>query len=267
MTDAAHDIDTLTPERIHSIAEKLFSPRRSQLVRCLAQVTTASEKAVAEALVIDPVDKLKAARQLVQTSDGAWPGVASGREAWETIAPVEWVGATHRRFERGGEAPASVGDAVALASDPEGVSAAEALVRQFASMADRALSLEIPTETVGWRIVDPRRFRARFCARSTGKTGDALFRAWCTKHKLAPKDLQNTTISADLVLPLQALQAAIIRQWGPVAWDVVALLKWHDMTSVLRIPSPFAPLIALWESGYGFDELVDGRAILVAPTV
>ncbi len=259
--------DVLTPERVREFTEKLFRPHRPALVRCLAQVTSASEKAVISALEVDPPDKLKAAKQLVQTSDGAWPGVSSAREAWETIAPIGWVGETHRRFERGGESPASVADAVAIGCDPVGVAAAEALARQFASEADRLLKLDPPTQQVGWRVVDPRKFRARFCARSSGQTGDALFRALCAAHKIDSGILQRITVSAELIGPLQELQLHAMRQWGPVVLDLVVLLKWHDMACALNIPSPFEPLVSLWECGYALDELVHGRAILVAPPV
>jgi hypothetical protein len=227
-------------------------------------VTTASEKAVITALEIDPPDKLKAARQLVQTVDSAWPGVTSGKEAWETIAPSEWTQHAHRRFERGGEAPASVGDAVAIASDPEGIVAAEALAKQFLSLASRALKLDASPPLVCWRVTEPKKFRARFCSRSATYTGDSLYRALSTSAT-AVTERARFSMQPDLATALQTLQVTVARQWGPVAWDICALLKWHEMSGALGIESPFDALIALWESGYALDDVEPERIVLVAP--
>jgi hypothetical protein len=255
-------------ERIRSLATKVLAPARPSLVSCLSQITKAHPERVKSALEVDPKDKFKAALSLVVSTESRWEGPATGREAWETIAPVQWLNDERRRFERGGEAPATVRDAVTLACDPSGVSTAEALARSFASRCHRALETGRAGEQIAWRFVEPRRFRARFCARSQQRSGEEVFNAICgARRDQGGREARSSALPPEIAAELDALRARLMRRVGPSSWDVVATLQWHSRLVAFEIPSPFDELIALWETGYALDELGDERTVLAAPSV
>jgi hypothetical protein len=254
-------------DRIRTLGDKILRPSRPELVRCLASVTCARASDVASALEIDPKDKFKAALALVVTADGSWQGPTTGREAWETVAPTEWLADDRRRFERGGESPGTVRDAVTLASDPSGVTTAESLARTFASKAHALLKTAHAPQAVGWRFVDPKRFRARFCARAQDRTGEQLFAAACAASTAKGDEALRAGLETDIDAAVSALRDAVLKHTGPVAWDVAALVGWHARLVSFGIDSPFDAVIALWELGYALDELADERTVLVAPSV
>jgi hypothetical protein len=259
--------DDFDIDRFRALPSRVFAPRREGLVRCLSRVTTARESDVASALEVDPRDKFKAALSLVVSAEGAWPGPASGREAWETVAPLEWLDDDRRRFERGGEAPATVRDAVTIACDPEGIASAEALARTFALECHRLLNTGESSHAVGWKIVDPKRFRSRFCARAMARSGDEVFAAACKAHKSGGDDALASATPPALARDLDALRRELVARAGPVGWDVSALLAWNARLHAHSVPSPFETALSIWELGYALDELADGRVILAAPSV
>lgn len=254
-------------ERVRALSEKVLNPTRPALVACLARVTCAREADVESALAVDPKDKFKAALSLVVTADASWQGPTTGREAWETVAPTEWLADERRRFERSGESPATVRDAVALASDPSGVATVESLARSFAMKAHALLKTGHAPSSVGWKFVDARRYRSRFCARAQDRTGDQLFAAACAGVGTKGEEALRSSVASHLDGELTALRGALLKRLGPVAWDVVALVGWHARLVAHGIDSPFDPLLALWELGYALDEVADERTVLVAPAV
>lgn len=258
------DADT---QRVRALADRVLEPSRPELVSCLARVTCAKADDIASALEIDPKDKFKAALSLVVTADASWQGPTTGREAWETVAPTEWLSDERRRFERSGESPATVRDAVALASDPSGVTAAESLARTFSSRAHGLLKTAHAPLSVGWRVVDPKRYRSKFCARAQARSGDQVFAAACNAAPKTGGDALRSVISAELDVELATLRASVLKRVGPIAWDVVALVGWHIRLASNDVDSPFDALLALWELGYALDELADERIVLVAPAV
>lgn len=255
-------------ERVRSIADRVFRPARPLLARCLAQVTTAPQAMIERELEVDPKDPFAAALALVVRPDEGWNGPTSGREAWETVAPMEWLSDDRRRFERSGEAPLTVRNAVALASDPEGVIAAENLARSFADRCHGLLRTGVSTQSVGWQFVDARRYRSRFCARAKARSGDQIFAAACDRVNQESADRARTSALTPAVTEaIDAVRARVLSKVGPVAWDASALLGWHLRLIAHEIPSPFEPLVALWELGYALDELTDERTVLVAANV
>jgi hypothetical protein len=260
------DIDDVA--RYRALAARVLKPTRARLARCLSQVTTAPEEAIARELEVDPKDKFKAALSLVVTAEGGWAGPASAREAWETVAPMEWLDDDRRRFERGGEAPATVRDAVTLASDPEGVSTAETLARTFAGQCHALLKTGQSGQSIGWKFVDPKRYRSRFCARAQARSGEMIFNAaYANPATKRGGEVQKATLPSTVTAELEAIRNELIRSVGPVAWDVVALVGWHLRLVAHEIESPFEPLLSLWELGYALDELTDERTVLAAPSI
>lgn len=260
------DLDDLA--RFRALAARVLKPSRPALASCLSKVTTAPEDAIARELEVDPKDKFKAALSLVVTADGAWAGPASAREAWETVAPMEWIGDDRRRFERGGEAPPTVRDAVTLACDPEGVSTAETLARTFAGKCHSLFKTGRTGQELGWKFVDPKRYRSRFCARAQARSGEMVFNAACAQPSARRGgEAQKATLPESVTRELDEVRNGLIRSVGPVAWDVVALIGWHLRLVTHEIESPFEPLLSLWEIGYALDELADERTILAAPSI
>jgi hypothetical protein len=255
-------------ERFRALPSRVFKPARPSLAACLSRVTTAPEDAIARELELDPRDKFKAALGLVVDAAEAWAGPASAREAWETVAPMEWLGDERRRFERGGEAPPTVRDAVAIASDPEGISTAETLARSFAQSCHGLLQSARTGQDIGWKVVDPKRFRSRFCARAQARSGELVFVAACdASTSTGGAEAKRSSVPQSINSELDAIRNALIRSAGPVAWDVVALLGWHLRLIGHGVRSPFEPLVSLWELGYALDELADERTVLAAPTI
>lgn len=219
-------------------------------------------------LEVEPKDPFAAALALVVRVDEGWNGPTSGREAWETVAPMEWLSDDRRRFERSGEAPLTVRNAVALASDPEGVSAAETLARSFANECHGLLATGVSSASIGWQFVDVRRYRSRFCARARARSGEMIFAAACDRVKKESAERARTSALTPAVTEaIDAVRAQVLSRIGPVAWDVSALLGWHLRLLSHEIPSPFESLVALWELGYALDELTDERTVLVASNV
>lgn len=257
-------------------------------------------------------------------------GVEDPRRAWSALrgaglVPPHWDNGKERRFLRDplrerswGDrdhraTPPTVAACLALASDPEGAAAAEALAGVVAERLalwpitlarlprkrlDRALKrfagVRLPRRTLEprflWRCVSPRAWEvsrdsalrpheaahlasggARFI-----EIGDS-FDAPRWGPACLPTSLRDR-VGSD-VTRLVEDQVAGARAWkAAVAEDRVVPPDSAALRSVLlpfppalvgrrfaELPDPFAPLLALWATGYALESIEDRTLVLIAP--
>lgn len=172
----------------------------------------------------------------------------TGAEAWETLAareriPMAWVGDDARRFVVDPDAldvaPASPDDALAFATDVDGVARAEDLARELLSRM-RAFGLPQPPR-VAWRVVDPAFWTPR--------------RGW---HLTAALPAARAS----------AVGVATPDDASPPWWSLARFdVSWADAWSRAPdgLPNAMEPLAAIWMLGYALDAVTDDVAVLVAP--
>lgn len=251
------DIETFTEQHA-----RVFCPARTDLIAVLSRATTARPEDIARALEIKPRDALAATLSLVVDQGKSWPGMTSASEAWEMLAPAEWLGDELREFDGGQRVPPSVRAVICLLSDVQGVVAAEALVREFASrLAERLQRPSMPT-CVQWRFAEPRTFRSAALA----PKGDVCMAAEAVLRS-AGRDLGALTRSPVHEPALQALMLQLVARLGPSVHDVTTLLRMHTAISDERSESILSPLVSLWLSGYALDRVTEHALVMVCPWV
>lgn len=243
----------------------VFAPARPRALACLRTLTAAPESVCREVLSEDPPDPIAGVIARRHARRGvAFEGPVDLREAWEMVAPEPWIGDARRAFTtpawgRPGDAPASHLDALLLASDPAGVTAAESLAadalrRMIAAGVE--VGVTAATAKMIWWCESPERFRPRFHVDAeSARRVEALLGG-------APGEVatRRAAKAAD------ELRRALAPRVGGCAWDAAELLRWSLLCEPLGERNPFTPLWAIWESGYAFDGFVPEGCVLVAPS-
>lgn len=265
-----------------ALAARIFRPRRTRLLECVQRLTGAPEEVCRRSIVTGRGDPLLFFTQGWQTSLGPQSFARpSGAEAWEMLAPSGWMGEPRRGFGSSFtdalETPPDVRTALALCADPCGVATAESLAREaIARLARRGC---VVADRVIWRVLEPMIFRPRF-SRGSGPNEicgrdlyDSLTGVSPTPGGLRLK-YQRARRDASLAAALEAARraSAPVRnetvRVGPCADDVADMVEWEVLARLQNLAeSPFAPLVALWETGYGIDQIASGGITLVGSWV
>ncbi len=185
------------------------------------------------------------------------------RQANEVVAkPVRHV------VDEAKSVPHTLRDCIALASDGPGITAAESLVREVVK---RLNVWGLPDlSKISWRTVDAscwRTVRRSWWTQSLQWTIASALEASAYQLPLGhgPKD----PAGRPSWWSLAANESSLAQLWEHLALahvvraDPVAQIN-RSFESLLN---PYEPLMAIWSTGYVFDEFRDGEAILVAPYV
>lgn len=232
------------------LARQALAPRRARLIDALQTLTGAARDDCEDAAQHgDPLRRLMA--RAVGAARGRWGGHVDPREAWEALAPPGWLDDPRRGFVANdltrdrSPCPATLGDALAFASDPEGMRAAEELAEEF------LLGLARPTGAgVTWCAVVPRRWRA-----AIGR--DAPWSAWVDDRD--PSRVEEAETAARLVREGAAPRV------GGCAWDLAAVVRAELLARDATSARALAALRGVWSLGYALDRVGDGGCVLVAP--
>ncbi len=265
-----------------ALAARIFRPRRPRLLECVQRLTGAPEEVCHRSIATGRGDPLLFFTQSWQTSAGprsfAQP---SGAEAWEMLVPSGWIGEPRRGFgssiSEACETPSDVRTALALCADPCGVATAESLAREaIARLSSRGC---VVADRLIWRVLEPRTFRPGF-PRSSGSDeicGRDLYDALTgvspkpgglnLKYQRARRDASLAAI-LDAARRVSAPVRIETARVGSCADDVADMVEWEVVLQSQNLAdSPFAPLVALWETGYGIDQIAPGGIALVASGV
>jgi hypothetical protein len=265
-----------------------------------AVIATARANAIVDSTAVEiDFDQLAARilrpdRPRLAEAQAAVAGITDPREAWETLAirdviPASWVNDPGRKFARAGKhgAPGDLSTAVALAADPEGVAAAEALAVEFA----HRLEVWCPgsaSRRVVWRTRGRRHHANRLRDSSVHQRPAALLehalttaadRATFNKW-LRWRDEPPRVVTTAWLLALQDLtrDIALAKLWDHATandWRVPASVPYTGpaIPPTLR-GAPFAatvapldPLLSIWWRGYALAAMTDDALVLVAPAV
>jgi hypothetical protein len=218
-------------------------------------------------------------------------GLSDGAEAWETLAarsviPVEWAGDQARSFrgatrDRWGrvrrtvdEAPPDVQSAVSLATDPDGLLAAERLAREFASSL-RAWNQREPSH-FEWAVLDRRGMLDVYRGPWPPQLERALRnirlstaeRAWAEGRAATAANVE----WSDSYVPAGLREALSLAEFWRVMVELDARFPTSDPVSepwqgsrVAEVPCALASLLSLWTLGYALMSLDGERAHLAAP--
>jgi len=252
----------LDAEEIIALADTALRPARPQLPALLAHLSglplAACGEACSTATPWDRVVSLSAAR------GGRWLGHTSPAEAWEAVAPREWVDAPQRAFlrdlrgvggDRGSVVPEGMREGLSVAADPAGVEAAECVARELVG----ALGLLPQAMAVLWCAVDVSRWRARCLGQQPDDALDGP--RW---RALLPASLGDE--------PARLGQVVLARcgpRLGSAAHDVATVAQWAAYGALRGDDAPrwIAPLFHLWSLGYALHALRPEALVLVAPRV
>lgn len=248
-------------------AARVMAPSRAGLAAALEQLTGAPPRVVAEC-VTRPAP-FSALLSRLAGSNMAWRGHVSPREAFEAMAPEAWLSDRHRRFVddlgRAVDTPPTLSALVALGADWQGVVTAEAVADALRrSLCERfdTLSNRSGEVTLCWRVVDPRRWRARCQGRGvTPGLGPAHW----------------SSLVAAIGPPAEAIAAAEARRErvlsqcvatrSGVSYDAAEVAFWASLARAERGAHPFVELESLWSLGYALDRFEDGVMTLAAPAL
>lgn len=234
-----------------------------------AHACTTAEELRARVLLPDR-PQLAAAKKVARRATG-------GASAWEAMAtagliPEAWVGSRARFFYSGDMSrlqnrPMNVDQAVALASDPEGVATAE------------ALAVETARRLRDWRPVG-----------GESPPGVASF-LWLTQRWPPPVRGVGRYVEEAVLAIVGALP--VVERTDGAVWQAQVYLRLRDgwdefVAAGLRVPAvknylggrvelvttgrafadlpnPYAPLVDLWCTGYMLELISDRTARLYAP--
>lgn len=235
------------------LAGQIFAPRRARLVDVLQTLTGAARDACEDAaLHSDPFRRLMA--RAVGPERLRWSGHIDAREAWESVAPPAWLEEPRRRFatlEPFGDinpCPATLGDVLSFASDPDGMRAAEELAGEFLEGAGLPAA-----QGVVWCTVVPRRWRA-----ALGRDGapwDALTETG------TPARVREAEEAARVV------RAGAVQRVGGCAWDAAAVARAELLARDARATRTLGALRGIWSLGYALDRVTEAGCVLVAARV
>ncbi|MDB4929062.1 MAG: hypothetical protein JWM10_1546 [Myxococcaceae bacterium] len=251
----------------------LLRPPRPRLAEALAVATGIALDTVREAVAAPNWDwrQLNHQRGLLWSTPSLpgrlpcphWapaPARWSVPQLWEALAtrglvPDAWIDDPTRRFHGGGRAPATMTEAVLLASDAEGIAAAEALARETALRLGPWLQRG-PPRTVRWRLVDwslflSDRWRDHLVEAPGGAAVGALLRSAVGAAGAAMTYRRPSLTAAGVEV---AESPNVFRE---LAESVASIVSAAELWSAA--PDPFAPLLTLWARGYG---LLDTRPAL-----
>jgi hypothetical protein len=231
---------------------------------------------------LDPARVLRPERPRLALARAVAAGYDDAVAAWEALAasgviPLAWVGDPGRLFaclDCGGigtiddetfHAPAahpwSVETAVAFAADPAGVLRAEALAREVVA---RLAPWGVPQPArVVWRVGAPRDATPAALAPPM----DAAWRAWSAVPRAARLARVPQGSLPDGVWGLVDSQFVAAQQWAACAAVDGGTVLRGEPVRFADLPDPFAPLVALWETGYALDAITAEAVVLVAPEV
>ena len=260
----------------------LLRPARPQLADALAVATGITLDTVRAALASPTWDWRQRNHQhgLLWTTPGPRGAVVpqwapsplrwSVPQLWEALAtrgliPDAWMGDPTRRFHGGGATPPTVTEAVLLAADPAGITAAEELAREtvqrLAPWLDRA-----PPRTLRWRLLDWSLFLSeRWSDALTYGPGGEAVGALMTAATAAAGGQQAYRRPSLTAAGVEVAESPNVFRalTESVASIVSAAEHWHSAAAAA--PDPFEPLLTLWARGYG---LLDTRSplTLLLPT-
>ncbi len=218
-------------------------------------------------------------------------GVSDGPEAWEVLAaraliPVEWAGDTSRSFRGGArdrwgrmrrtvlDAPPDVRSAISLATDPDGMLAAERLAREFAASL-RAWNQREPSH-FEWAVLDRRGmldvYRGPWPAqleRALRKISlSTAERAWAEGRAATAANVE----WSDTYVPAGLREALSLAEFWRVMVEIRASFPQEDPVPeawqgepVANVSCALAALLSLWSLGYALVSFDGERAQLAAP--
>lgn len=228
----------------------------------------------------------------------------SAEEAWELFSargfvPVEWLGAESRSFrahiEQGiaravntnvrrwrataaptkapskgadpsSPSPLSLRACVTMAADCDGAIAAEVLVRE---VLERLQPWGVrKQQRICWRIVDASRWRTERQSYWSDSLRDTIASVLEGLPYQLPAGYRPTDPPPKPAWwSLAAAESELARLWDELASNGVARGMGKN-GAVVRdfrtLPNPYEPLLAIWSTGFVFDELTADEAVLVA---
>jgi hypothetical protein len=221
----------------------------------------------------------------------ALEGVSDGDEAWEVLAarsliPMAWAGDESRSFraearDRWGRmrratvtSPPDVRSAIALATDPDGVLAAERLAREFASSL-RAWDQREPSH-FEWAVLDRRGMLDVYRGPWPSQLERALRKIRLSTAERAWAEGRAATAAnvewSDSYVPAGLREALSLAEFWRVMVEVDARFPVVDPVPeawqgerVAAVPCALAALLGLWGLGYALVSFDGERAQLAAP--
>jgi hypothetical protein len=228
----------------------------------------------------------------------------SAEEAWEAVSargfvPVEWLSAEARSFrghiEQGiaraalpayvnrwrsraetektargadpvGSGPLSLRACVSIAADCDGLIATEALVREVLERLEPWGVHKV--QRICWRIVDASRWRTErqsYWSESLRATIASVVSEM--PFKLPPGYGPTDPAPKPAWWSLAAAESSLAKLWDELATSNVARpdgLHPARLREFRALPNPYEPLLAIWSTGFVFDELTRDEAVLVA---
>lgn len=248
------------------LTARVMTPARPSLAACLRQITGAPDAACD--LAAASRDPLQSVVSWLCGRGRAWPGHQDPREAWEVLCPAAWVTDAARGFVGADEAwrdsPPDLGAALTLASDPEGVLAAEDLARVVVQEL-RAVMPELASPRDGgfdrvWRVVPARAWRAPY-TRAAGDIAGAL------RHEALAAWLPGGAVTEAHEVEVRAVRAGAMPRVGGCGWDASVIAAWSLAARGTAREGLFTALRALWSTGYALEQVRGGACVLVAPRV
>lgn len=182
---------------------------------------------------------------------------------WRTATVPERTARGHDELRA---APATLRECVAIASDCAGASAAETLVHEVLA---RLAPWGVGRATrVTWRVVDAARWRTE----RQSYWGEPLRAALAEALESGGYKLPLGYGPTDPPMQpswwsLAAAESELARLWESLRADRVLVPKATregGAWDFAALPNPYEPLLAIWSTGFVFDELREDEAILVA---
>lgn len=213
------------------------------------------------------------------------------------VVPEGWVGDPARRFRTGPRwaEPLKSSHAVALAADPEGVLAAEALARDYVRRLRYYDAPALDPPAVLWTFRAPRLYARRrntwgfFARRYAGLDARLRDMLWGSELPLDAVPLARRPRGADRSIYTRETSVlfADLRQYAllgvarsrglgvtttrvPERWWTLPAAEQQRQTRVEfrrfeELPDPFEPLLAIWRLGYALGPFDRDAIELVAP--
>lgn len=275
----------MEPSQYKHLVEHVLSPRRPRLWDALAVLRDCASSAE-------------------KRGDAQREGRLQVREYWETLGsreviPLEWVASPQRFFRRSKKKylPRYLWDALALASDPEGVGTAEQLARETLQRLSDWGGAPLP-QGLFWRIFTQGAQRDG-AVRASWPQQLLYLNAWQGAERAVTQRARRSVVNEANTqrARLRALAGAAQRSAVYACTeDCLSAWWWHKACELdlrvpprsrtgfhpyevpdalvdkrfVELPNPFDPLLALWQTGYalgGVGKLLEGTVELVAPAL
>jgi len=181
-------------------------------------------------------------------------------EAWEALAthaviPTDWVQSPQRSFDNLSY-PQSIAACVALASDPQGVSATEELAQEFVQRLCAWRSSASLGTHITWRVQRVREWHNHHHGLPIqGIVADML--------RTADAPPESAKMRIDAGRQPGPAKAYMLDLANAMHWDHIAAMQNHPAQYTTQ-QNPFSPLVRIWRLGYALGTIANSEIFLVA---